>query len=39
VKDFAADNNRHSQRFYRIINEVPTVIMILIVLVVVLKPF
>jgi protoporphyrinogen IX oxidase len=39
VKDFAADNNRHSQRFYRIINEIPTVIMILVVLLVVLKPF
>jgi protoporphyrinogen IX oxidase len=39
VKDFAADNNQHSQRFYRIINEVPTILMILIVLLVVLKPF
>ncbi len=39
VKDFAADDNRHSQRFYRNINEVPTAIMILIVLLVVLKPF
>jgi protoporphyrinogen IX oxidase len=38
-KDFAADNNRHSQKFYRIINEIPTVLMILIVLLVVLKPF
>ena len=38
-KDFAQDRNRHSQKFYRIINEVPTVMMILIVLVVVLKPF
>jgi protoporphyrinogen IX oxidase len=38
-KDFAADSNRHSQRFYRIINEVPTVLMVLIVLLVVLKPF
>jgi protoporphyrinogen IX oxidase len=38
-KDFAADRNRHSQRFYRIINEIPTVLMILIVLLVVLKPF
>ena len=38
-KDFAADNNRHSAKFYRIINEVPTVLMILIVLLVVLKPF
>ena len=39
VKDFAADRNRHSQKFYRIINEVPTVLMIVIVLLVVLKPF
>ena len=38
-KDFAADNNRKSANFYRIINEVPTVLMILIVLLVVLKPF
>ena len=39
VKAFAADQNRHSQRFYRIINEVPTIIMIAVVLLVVLKPF
>jgi putative membrane protein len=39
MKDFAADRNRHSQKFYRIINEVPTILMILIVLLVVLKPF
>jgi putative membrane protein len=39
VKDFAADRNRHTQKFYRIINEVPTVAMILIVLLAVLKPF
>jgi putative membrane protein len=38
-KDFAHDRNRHSQKFYRIINEVPTLLMILIVLLVVLKPF
>ncbi len=38
-KDFAADRNRHSQRFYRIINEIPTILMIGIVLLVVLKPF
>jgi putative membrane protein len=38
-KDFAQDRNRHSQKFYRIINEIPTILMILIVLVVVLKPF
>ena len=39
VKDFAADRNRRSQKFYRIINEVPTVLMIGAVLLVVLKPF
>jgi protoporphyrinogen IX oxidase len=39
MKDFAADRNRHSQKFYRIINEVPAVLVILIVLLVVLKPF
>jgi putative membrane protein len=39
TRDFAHDRNRHSQKFYRIINEVPTVLMILIVLLVVLKPF
>jgi protoporphyrinogen IX oxidase len=39
TRDFAADKNRHSQKFYRIINEVPTVLLILIVLLVVLKPF
>ena len=39
VKDFAADRKRKSQKFYRIINEVVTVLMIAIVLLVVLKPF
>jgi putative membrane protein len=39
VRAFAADRNQHSQRFYRIINEVPTLAMIIIVLLVVLKPF
>jgi protoporphyrinogen IX oxidase len=39
VKDFAADRNTRSQRFYRIINEVPTVLMIGIVIMVVVKPF
>ena len=38
-KDFAADRNRHSAKFYRIINELPTILMIGIVLLVVLKPF
>ena len=39
VKDFAADRNQHSQKFYRIINEVPAVLIVAIVLLVVLKPF
>jgi len=39
VKDFAVDRNQHSPRFYRIVNEVPTILLILIVLLVVLKPF
>jgi putative membrane protein len=39
VRDFAADRNRRSQKFYRIINEVPTVLMIAIVILVVVKPF
>ena len=39
VKDFAADKRRKSAKFYRIINEVPTVLMILIVILAVVKPF
>jgi putative membrane protein len=39
VRDFDADRNPRSQRFYRIINEVPTLLMIGIVVLVVVKPF
>ena len=39
VKDFAAGRNKRSQRFYRFINEVPTLLMVLIVILVVVKPF
>ncbi|QWG18506.1 protoporphyrinogen oxidase HemJ [Bradyrhizobium sediminis] len=39
VKDFAADRNTRSRKFYRIINEVPTVLMIGIVVFVIVKPF
>jgi protoporphyrinogen IX oxidase len=39
VKDFAADRNRHSQKFYRLANEIPTIIMIFIVILAVVKPF
>ncbi len=39
VKDFAADNNRHTENFYRIINEVPSILLIAIVILAVVKPF
>ena len=39
VKDFAADRNTRSPKFYRVINEVPTILMIGIVILVVVKPF
>ena len=39
VRDFARDQNRHSGKFYRIINEVPTVLLIGIVILAVVKPF
>jgi putative membrane protein len=38
-RHFAEDRNRHSQRFFRIINEVPTLLMIAIVILAVVKPF
>jgi putative membrane protein len=39
VRAFSSDRNAHSRKFYRIINEVPTVLMIGIVILVVVKPF
>lgn len=39
VKDFAADANRRAPRFYRVANEVPTLLMIGIVILVIVKPF
>lgn len=38
-KDFERDANKHAESFYRIANEVPTVIMIAIVILVIVKPF
>jgi len=38
-RDFAADRNQRPARFYRIVNEVPTLLLILIVILVVVKPF
>src|SRR2546421_393140 len=39
VRDFAHDRNQNSQKFYRAINELPTILMIIIVILVVVKPF
>ncbi|MEX0591155.1 MAG: protoporphyrinogen oxidase HemJ [Xanthobacteraceae bacterium] len=39
VKDFAADRNQRSARSYRIANEVPTILMVVIVILVIVKPF
>lgn len=39
LRDFAAGRNSRSSRFFRAINEIPTVIMIVIVIAVVVKPF
>jgi protoporphyrinogen IX oxidase len=39
VKDFAADRNRRSAAFYRVVNEVPTLLMVGIVILAIVKPF
>ncbi|WP_243369717.1 protoporphyrinogen oxidase HemJ [Microvirga solisilvae] len=39
LKDFAADKNTKPAKYYRILNEVPTVLMIGIVILVIVKPF
>lgn len=39
VRAFAEDRNDKSPRFYRILNEVPAVLMALIVILVIVKPF
>ena len=38
-KDFVAGSNRVSGRTYRIMNEVPTLLMLVIVIMVVVRPF
>ncbi|ETR77787.1 membrane protein [Afipia sp. P52-10] len=38
-RDFANDRNTKSQRFFRIINEVPAILMVGIVILVIVKPF
>ncbi len=39
ARDFAFDRNRRAQRFYRIANEIVTILLIGIVILVVVKPF
>tara|TARA_B100000963_G_scaffold331713_1_gene322669 strand:- start:389 stop:766 length:378 start_codon:yes stop_codon:yes gene_type:complete len=38
LNDFAINNNEKSSKYYRLINEVPTIILIVVVFVVVFKP-
>ncbi len=38
-KDFLHDRNRHSARFYRIANELPTLLLVIIVVMVIVRPF
>ena len=39
LRRFAEDANVHSPRYYRIVNELPTLLMIGIVILVIVKPF
>lgn len=38
-RNFAGDTNGHSEKFFRIVNEIPTLLMIGIVILAVVKPF
>jgi len=38
LRKFAENNNSFSPKFYRIINEIPTILLILIILIIVFKP-
>ena len=38
-RDFKYDRNRHTHRFYRLINEIPVLFLVAIVILVVVKPF
>jgi putative membrane protein len=39
VADFKRDNNKHSERFFRIFNELPAAVLITVVILVIVKPF
>ena len=38
LNQFKTDNNQHSHKFFRYINEIPTILLILIIFVVIFKP-
>jgi len=38
-KDFINGNNNHSEKFYRLMNEIPPILMIIAVIMVIVKPF
>jgi putative membrane protein len=39
LRDFARDQNRHSHTWYRAFNEVPTLFLLIIVIMVIVRPF
>lgn len=39
IKDFSKGENKHTEKFYRIINEIPVVFMFISVVMVIVKPF
>lgn len=39
VKEFARDERKRKQRFFRFVNEIPAVLMVIIVIAVIVKPF
>ena len=38
INDFALDNNQKKSRFFRLYNEIPTIILIVVIFVVIFKP-
>ena len=38
LNDFAIDNNKKSSKFFRIYNEIPTIILIVVIFIVIFKP-
>ncbi len=38
-KDFERGQNKHTAKFYKIVNEIPTILMVITVILVIVKPF